>query len=43
MNLDFAIERYKDGYYISDQIRYIGPDLLTVGGYNSIENIKIEP
>lgn len=43
MNLDFAIERYKDGFYISDQIRYIGPDLLTVGGYNSIENIKIEP
>ena len=43
MNLDFAIERYKDGFYISDQIRYIGPDLLTSGGYNSIENIKIEP
>tara|TARA_Y100001954_G_scaffold158912_1_gene168691 strand:- start:48 stop:1994 length:1947 start_codon:yes stop_codon:yes gene_type:complete len=43
MNLDFAIERYKDGFYISDQIRYIGPDLLTLGGYNSIENIKIEP
>jgi len=43
MNLDFAIERYKDGYYISDQIRYIGPDLLTSGGYNSIENIRIEP
>jgi len=43
MNLDFAIERYKDGFYISDQIRYIGPDLLASGGYNSIENIKIEP
>jgi tetratricopeptide (TPR) repeat protein len=43
MNIDFAIERYKDSFYISDQIRYIGPDLLTYGGYNSIENIRIEP
>ena len=43
MNLDFSIERYKDDYYISDLIKYIGPNLLKMGGYNSIENIKIEP
>lgn len=36
MNIDFSIERYKDGFYISDQIINIGPKLLSVGGYNTI-------
>jgi len=43
MNIDFAIERYKDGFYISDQIKNIGPTLLITGGYNNIVQNVIYP
>ena len=43
MNIDFSIERYKDGFYISDQIKNIGPTLLITGGYNNIVQNVIYP
>ena len=41
MNINFAIERYKDGYYISDMIKKIGPEVLSMGGYDVIEQKQI--
>ena len=43
LNINFAIERYTEDYYISDLIKYIGPELLSSSGYDSIENKKIYP
>ena len=36
------IERMKDGYYITDNIKNIGKKLLVSDGYNSINPNKIE-
>ena len=42
LNLDYSIERMKDGFFISDQIKNIGKELLVSDGYNSIDPEKIE-
>ena len=42
LNLDYSIERMKDGYFITDQIKNIGKETLVSDGYNSIDPEKIE-
>ena len=42
LNLDYSIERMKDGFFITDQIKNIGKELLVSDGYNSIDPEKIE-
>ena len=42
LNLDYSIERMKDGYFITDLIKNIGKEILVSDGYNSIDPEEIE-